>query len=177
MEDEAPHRRRNSHRLSISETICESVAHAAQDLDMRAIAVYTETGTTARLISKYRPDAEIYSLTYVPEVCNRANLLWGVQPILCAHTPSVDDMVTGAERELVRRGYVEVNDVIGIVAGTRSSSGSTNFMRLHTIGGSLDGTGAVSSAKQAKRKSANGKRGSSNGSKPAGSRKAAAAKR
>jgi len=177
MEDEAPHRRRNSHRLSISETICESVAHAAQDLDMRAIAVYTETGTTARLISKYRPDAEIYSLTYVPEVCNRVNLLWGVQPILCAHTPSVDDMVIGAERELLRRGYVEKNDVVGIVAGTRTASGSTNFMRLHTVGDNIDGDRADSNSRPAKRKAANGKRGSTNGAKPAGSRKSAASKR
>src|SRR3954454_16844398 len=61
-----PHRRRDMRRLSVSETICESIAHAAQDLDMRAIAVYTETGTTARLISKYRPNAEIYSLSYIP---------------------------------------------------------------------------------------------------------------
>src|SRR4051794_26921750 len=43
--EQHPHRRRDSRRLSVSETICESIAHAAQDLDMRAIAVYTETGT------------------------------------------------------------------------------------------------------------------------------------
>ena len=154
MEDANPQRRRTQHRLSISETICESIAHAAQDLDMRAIAVYTETGTTARLISKYRPEAEIYSLTYVPAVCNRVNLLWGVQPILCAHTPSVEDMVVGAEKELLKRGYVEARDVIGIVAGTRSATGSTNFMRLHTIG-SLD-DGAASTRKKKVR--ANGER-------------------
>jgi pyruvate kinase len=45
--------------LSIAETICESVAHAADDLKMRAIIVFTETGTTARLISKYRPRCPI----------------------------------------------------------------------------------------------------------------------
>ena len=147
MEDANPQRRRTQHRLSISETICESIAHAAQDLDMRAIAVYTETGTTARLISKYRPDAEIYSLTYVPAVCNRVNLLWGVQPILCAHTPSVEDMVIGAEKELLRRGYVEARDVIGIVAGTRSATGSTNFMRLHIIGSMDDGAASTGKKK------------------------------
>ena len=54
-------RRRQHRQLSISETICESVAHAAQDLEMKAIAVYTETGNTARLISKYRPKASIYA--------------------------------------------------------------------------------------------------------------------
>jgi pyruvate kinase len=86
-------------------------------------------------------------------------------------------MVIGAERELLRRGYVEVNDVVGIVAGTRTSSGSTNFMRLHTVGDSVDGGSADSSAKSAKRKVANGKRGSTNGAKPTASRKTAATKR
>ncbi|MCU1310860.1 MAG: pyruvate kinase [Candidatus Angelobacter sp.] len=137
--EQPPHRRREERRLSVSETICESIAHAAQDLDMRAIAVYTETGTTARLISKYRPNAEIFSLTYVPAVCNRVNLLWGVKPIICKHTPSVEDMVVGAERELSKRNLVQVDDVIGIVAGTRTTSGSTNFMRLHVIGSGDDG--------------------------------------
>src|SRR3954465_3442165 len=129
-----PHRRRDSHRLSISETICESIAQAAQDLDMRPLAGYTETGTTARLISKYRPNTEIYSLTYVPAVANRVNLLWGVHSIQCKHTPQVEDMVTGAERELLKRNLVQQQDVIGIVAGTKTTTGSTNFMRLHMIG-------------------------------------------
>jgi pyruvate kinase len=140
--EQPPHRRREERRLSVSETICESIAHAAQDLDMRAIAVYTETGTTARLISKYRPNAEIFSLTYVPAVCNRVNLLWGVKPIICKHTPAVEDMVEGAERELAKRKLVQVDDVIGIVAGTRTTSGSTNFMRLHVIGSGDDGSTA-----------------------------------
>ena len=138
MHGETQHRRRDVRRLSISETICESIAHAAQDLEMRAIAVYTETGTTARLISKYRPNAEIFSLTYVPAVCNRSNLLWGVHPIMCAHTPAVEEMVTGAERELTKRNLVKPGDVVGIVAGTRTTSGSTNFMRLHMIGSGDD---------------------------------------
>jgi pyruvate kinase len=140
---EAPHRRRSNGKLSISETICESVAHAAQELDMRAISVYTETGTTARLISKYRPKTDIFAFSYVPGVCNRVNLLWGVTPIICDHTPATDDMVRGAERLLWQRGAVHNGDVIGIVAGTRTSSGSTNFLRLHVVGSmdfEVDGT-------------------------------------
>jgi pyruvate kinase len=141
---EAPHRRRSNGKLSISETICESVAHAAQELDMRAISVYTETGTTARLISKYRPKTDIFAFSYVPAVCNRVNLLWGVTPIICDHTPATDDMVRGAERLLWQRGVVHNGDVIGIVAGTRTASGSTNFLRLHVVGSmdfAVDGAG------------------------------------
>jgi pyruvate kinase len=144
MASEPAHRRRTNGKLSISETICESVAHAAQELDMRAIAVYTETGTTARLISKYRPKTDIYAFSYIPAVCNRVNLLWGVTPIVCDHTPATDDMVRGAERLLWQGGLVHNGDVLGIVAGTRTSSGSTNFLRLHVVGSmdfAADGTG------------------------------------
>jgi pyruvate kinase len=124
-------RRRDRHALSIAETICESIAHAAEDLEMRAIAVFTETGNTARLISKYRPRVPIYAFTHFPEVCNRLNLLWGVQPILWQESHSAEEMVKGAERELLREGKLNPGEVLGVVAGTQQTSGSTNFLRLH----------------------------------------------
>ncbi|HEV2113627.1 MAG TPA: pyruvate kinase [Terriglobales bacterium] len=134
---EAAIRRRRDHRqLSISETICESIAHAAEDLDMRAIAVYTETGNTARLISKYRPKCGVYAFTSVDSVCNRVNLLWGVKPMRCEHIPSTEGMVATAENDLLNIQAVSAGDVLGVVAGTQRSSGSTNFMRLHVVGAS-----------------------------------------
>ena len=69
---------------------------------MRAIAVFTETGNTARLISKYRPKAPIYAFSHMPPVCNRMNLFWGVHPF-AAIRPTAEEMVRAAEYELVRR--------------------------------------------------------------------------
>ena len=135
-------RRRHKRTLSISETICESVAHAAQDLDMRAIAVSTETGTTARLISKYRPRCPTYALASRPTVCARLNLMWGVHPVLCEIDREAEDMVANAEAMLRKREAVQQGDVIAVVAGTRSTSGSTNFMRLHVIGAAEGQQGA-----------------------------------
>ena len=133
--NEEPVQRRRQHRqLSISETICESVAHAAQDLEMKAIAVYTETGTTARLISKYRPRAPIYAFAATDAVCARLNLMWGVSPLYCEMTPNAEEMVTNAETHLLKIHAVQPGDTMAVVAGTRSSSGSTNFMRLHVVG-------------------------------------------
>jgi pyruvate kinase len=136
--DDIIQRRRSHRHLSISETICESVAHAAQDLDMKAIAVYTETGTTARLISKYRPKASIYAFAASPAVCSRLNLLWGVQPVSCEMGINTEQMVKNAENLMLKHHAVQPSDVIAIVAGTRTASGSTNFMRLHVVG-SADG--------------------------------------
>jgi pyruvate kinase len=128
-----PRRRRDRHGLSIAETICESIAHAAEDLPMGAIAVFTETGNTARMISKYRPQAPIYAFTHNATVAQRTNLYWGVQPVKCDQALSIDHMVDMAEEDLLSRSLLKSGDVLGVVAGTRQASGSTNFMRLHTV--------------------------------------------
>ncbi len=120
--------------LSIPETICESMAHAADDLDLSAIAVFTETGTTARLLSKYHPAPPIFALSSVEAVIRRMMLLWGVHPVLCPKLQHTDQMVDTAEGLLVDAGYVRAKQILGIVAGTRTKSGSTNFMRLHMVG-------------------------------------------
>ena len=128
-----PRRRREHRGLSIAETICESVAHAADDLHMGAIAIFTQSGNTARMISKYRPQAQIYAFAQNDAVCNRLNLFWGVQPVRTVQARSAEDMVLTAERDLLQQGNVNVGDVLGVVAGTQMASGSTNFMRLHTV--------------------------------------------
>jgi pyruvate kinase len=126
-------RRRDRHGLSVAETICESIAHAAEDLPMGAIAVFTETGNTARMISKYRPQAAIYAFTPNATVAQRTNLYWGAHPMKCAPALSAEQMVIFAEKELLDRRVLKPGDVLGVVAGTRQASGSTNFMRLHTV--------------------------------------------
>ena len=127
-------RRRREHRsLSVAETICEAIAHAAEDLPMGAIAIFTETGNTARMISKYRPKAPIFAFTHTGPVVHRMNLYWGVHPVRCQQAHSAEQMVSIAEQTLVRGGQIKPGDVLGVVAGTRQASGSTNLMRLHTV--------------------------------------------
>ncbi|MBZ5667053.1 MAG: pyruvate kinase [Acidobacteriia bacterium] len=128
-----PRRRREDHRYSVAETICESIAHAAEDLPMRAIAVFTESGNTARMLSKHRPKVCIYAFSRRPEVCNRMNALWGVHPVHKKEWESAEAMLKTAERELLPKGLLRPGDVLGLVAGTKLTSGATNFMRLHTV--------------------------------------------
>ena len=120
--------------LTVPETICECMAHSAQDLDLTAIAIFTESGNTARLLSKYRPDAPIYALSPFEHVVNRAMLLWGTVAILCERFEGTDTLVRMAEEMLQARGYAKPNQVVGIVAGTATKTGATNFMRLHRVG-------------------------------------------
>jgi pyruvate kinase len=131
---QAPRRRRENQTYSVAETICESIAHAAEELHMGAIAVFTESGNTARMLSKHRPKACIYAFSRNLEVCNRMNSLWGVTPIHKTQWNSAEEMVSAAEKDLLPKGVIRNGDVLGLVAGTRLTSGATNFMRLHTVG-------------------------------------------
>ena len=127
----AVHKRRS---LTVPETICECMAHSAQDLDLAAIAIFTESGNTVRLLSKYRPEAPIYALSPFESVVNRSMLLWGTFPIQCERFTGTDKLVEMAEDILEQRGYIKKKQVVGIVAGTATKSGATNFLRLHLVG-------------------------------------------
>jgi pyruvate kinase len=120
--------------LSIAETICEATAHAADDLDLRGIALFTESGSTARQLSKYHPSVPIFALSPIEVTINRLNLLWGTIPIRCPKVNTTEALVDVAENLLEKEGFVRPREVIAIVAGTRTKSGSTNFLRLHVMG-------------------------------------------
>ena len=121
-------------RLSVAETICECMSHAADDLDVSAIAIFTESGATVRLLSKYHPEPPIFALSPFEKVINRCMLLWGTYPILCERFRDTDKLVNMAEEILETHGHVHQRQIVGIVAGTRTKSGATNFMRLHMVG-------------------------------------------
>ena len=141
-------------QLSIAETICESAAHAAEDLDVSAIAVFTETGTTARQLSKYRPKPPIFALSSVDASIHRMAMLWGVHPVKCPKLHTSEQMVDYAEETLEQGGWVKPKEVMGIVAGTRTRSGSTNFLRLHMLGDRITDSARPENGKAAKTRKA-----------------------
>jgi pyruvate kinase len=133
MDEFRPRRRTDRGPISVPEAICEAIAHAAEDLPMGAIAVFTETGNTVRMISKHRPQTPIYGFTHIVPVIQRMNLFWGVQPTRCLQARSAEQMVKLAGQELLRQGVLKAGDVLGVVAGTRQAAGSTNLLRLHMV--------------------------------------------
>ncbi len=139
-------------RLSVAETICECMSHAADDLDLSAIAIFTESGSTARLLSKYHPDPPIYALSPFEHVINRCMLLWGTYPVLCKRFSDTDELVNMAEEMLEELRFVQKRQIVGIVAGTRTKSGATNFMRLHMIGDRDSSTVKKSDKEKSKKK-------------------------
>ena len=122
-------------RLKIAETVAELVCHASRELHMRLIVVFTHSGFTARLVSRYRPMVPIIALS--PEIATRRRLalIWGVQPMETRDTQRVDNLAEICEKKLLAERMVRKGDVIGIVAGTPMGvRGTTNFMKFHVIG-------------------------------------------
>ena len=122
--------------FSVAETISEAICHAAEELQMKVLAVFTESGSTARLISKYRPPAPIIAFSPNQETRRRMSLLWGLLPRTIARVRHIDELAAAAEKRLLEERLVVPGDIVGIVAGTPlGSPGTTNFLKLHTITG------------------------------------------
>jgi pyruvate kinase len=131
---ETPHHRQQE-RLSVAETVSEAVCHAANELHMKVIAVFTETGSTARLISRYRPGPPIIAFSPMQGTRRKLSLLWGVVPRTILYMRDIDSLAALAEQRLLEEKLVSPGDIVGIVAGTPlGTKGTTNFMKLHVVG-------------------------------------------
>src|ERR1700704_147893 len=123
-------------RLKVAETVAELVCHASRELHMKLIAVFTHSGFTARLISRYRPRVPIIVFTPVVETRRRMALIWGAHPVDIRDQRRIDLLADVAEHKLLQERLVRKSDGIGIIAGTPMGvRGTTNFMKFHVIGG------------------------------------------
>jgi pyruvate kinase len=121
---------------SIADAICQSVAHTALSLDVVAIVAPTESGHTAKMISKYRPKSPIIAVSADDRVCRKLALVWGVQAYL-AQDPvySTDEMLEGAIQASKDTGIVKSGDTVVIAAGVPiGETGTTNLMKVHVVG-------------------------------------------
>ena len=127
---------RPSHsQFNIAETASELICHASEELHMKVIAVFTETGSTARLVSKHRPLQPIIAFSTIQETRRRLSLLWGVFPRTIGKVQDIEELIQSAEKRLLEERLVHPGDVVGIVAGTPLFvGGTTNFMKFHVIG-------------------------------------------
>ena len=120
---------------TLTDAIGQSVAHTALNLDVNAIISATESGHTARMISKYRPKAPIVAVTANEHVVRRLALVWGVYPQLGQKTYSTDEMLDNAVEEGLNSGLVSHGDLVVISAGVPiGESGTTNLMKIHVVG-------------------------------------------
>jgi len=113
----------------------EAAVDTADRLGLASIVAFTESGTTARLLSKYRPTASIYGFTPIEATYRRMAMLGGVTPMMLERVSSTDEMIRHAEAALVKEGIAAVGDGVVMVAGVPpNQSASTNLMKLHVVG-------------------------------------------
>jgi len=122
-------------QFNIAETASELICHASEELHMKLLAVFTETGSTARLVSKHRPRRPIIAFSTIQETRRRLSLYWGVVPRTIGRVKDIEELVRYTEKRLLEERLVHPGDVVGIVAGTPLFvGGTTNFMKFHVIG-------------------------------------------
>jgi pyruvate kinase len=121
--------------VSVPEAICGAAFRAAASTEAAAIVAFSESGTTARLMSKQRPAAPIFGLTPFEPVRQRMALYWGVSPRTMPQIEQTDERVREAERRLKAEGLVATGERIVILSGTEiGRPGGTNLMKLHEVG-------------------------------------------
>ncbi len=121
--------------ITITDAISQSVTYTAMNLDASAIITATESGHSARMISKYRPKAPIIAVTFSNEVSRQLALVWGIHAVVGREARSTDEMLDIAiDRGLTTHLFERGSQVI-IAAGVPvGESGTTNLMKVHVVG-------------------------------------------
>jgi pyruvate kinase len=114
--------------------VARAAVEAARVMKVRTIAVLTDSGGAARLMSEYRPEADIVALTRNDVTFRRLALIWGVTPILVDTAATTDEVIDQAEQVLLEKGLATSGDNVVITMGVPVGSGTqTNTLKLHQM--------------------------------------------
>lgn len=133
--DELFKKRQRENKGTITDAIGQSVAATALNLQVAAIIAPTESGHTAKMISKYRPKAPILAITSDIRICRRLTLVWGVQTQFRERANTTDEMLQHAMDAAQEAKFVSNGDTVIITAGLPvGETGMTNMMKIHVVG-------------------------------------------
>jgi len=134
-------------RLSIAAATAHAACTTAQDIGADAIITVSASGTTARLVSRFRPGTPVVACLVDKRVQRQMGLYWGVTPILMPYACSTDDLVEQAVATAEQAGLVDPGDLVVITAGVPVGvSGTTNMIQVHMVGGGLLNAVGIGSA-------------------------------
>lgn len=120
---------------SFAQAVAFAANAASSEVNSKAIVVFTQTGDTARILSKVKPATLIVAFTPLDKTWRRLSLLWGVQPFLIEFGEHTDEMICRGEAALLNYGIADWGDTIVIVSGTKvGMRGATNMMKIDWIG-------------------------------------------
>ncbi len=127
-------RKRTQQTTTVTEIISQAAVSSSMEIDAKAIITPTESGFTARMVSKYRPKAPVIAITPYEHVLPRLCLLWGVLPIKGVKTTTTDEMFESAIRLGRKSGMIAENDYVVLSAGVPfSRTGTTNLLKIQQV--------------------------------------------
>lgn len=125
-------------KTDVTEAIGRAAAEAVENLGIKTIVAATESGYTAKMISKYRPDADILAVTFDDRTRRGLMVNWGVYPVVAEKPATTDEMFKLATEEAKKAGLAKEGDLILIVAGVPvGEKGTTNIMKIQLVGSAL----------------------------------------
>ncbi len=118
-----------------AEIVADSAYQAARMAGVAAIVVFTASGSSARLVSRFRPPVPIVAFTPSEAVARSLCIVYGVKPVIAPEVTSTDEMMAQMDRTLLERGWIKPRESVVFVAGQPiGRSGTTNLMKLHRVG-------------------------------------------
>lgn len=128
-------KRRRNHIPNVPNAISLATCNTAMDLKASAIITATQSGHTAKIVSKFRPECPIIAVTPYEKVARKLALNWGVFPIVAEKTETTDELIDKSVEISLETGYVKKGDVVVIAAGIPANYvGTTNMMKVHIVG-------------------------------------------
>jgi len=125
----------DKHIGGLDESVAHAACRAAAEQHVRAIVTFTQSGSTALLVSKHRPAADIIAPTPFERVARKVSLYWGVIPVILKTKKTTDDMIRSVEAIMLEKDLARKRDLIVITAGVPIGvAGSTNMMKIHRVG-------------------------------------------
>ncbi|MBQ4164378.1 MAG: pyruvate kinase, partial [Turicibacter sp.] len=122
-----------SSKRNVSSAMGLAVADTVEDLGAQAVIACTQSGATARAISKYRPSAPVVAATSCEKTATSLALYWGVQPVVVAETSNTDELLAAAAKVAEDFAGLEAGEIAVVTAGLPAGEGNTNLMKIHEV--------------------------------------------
>ena len=125
-------------QISVSDATAHAACLTAKDVNAAAIVTVTESGTTARLLSKYRPEQPIIACVMKEQVQRQLALSWGITPLMMPLAHSTDELIEMSTSLAKENGYLHNGELAVVTAGVPVGvSGTTNMIKIHMVGNCL----------------------------------------
>ena len=128
----------NPGKISVSDATAHAACLTARDVNAAAIVTVSESGTTARLLSKYRPQQPIIACVMREQVQRQLSLSWGITPLMMSLAHSTDELIEMSTALAKENGFLHNGELAVVTAGVPVGiSGTTNMIKIHMVGNCL----------------------------------------